>query len=287
VAISVMNWVWTHSRSRHGTRLVLLAIADCASGDGGDAWPSIAELKRKSALGERAVQTAIAELVTLGELRVDYNGGPRGCNRYRVIMGHTPAESAPPQNLRGSTGRKAKSRQARVQDPAESAPPQISQEPPQNLHPTPAESAPVTVLEPKANQPQKTSSSSVARATRIPDDFEVTSEMADWARREVPALIDAGHGKRETEKFRNYWQAKSGRDATKHDWVATWRNWLLKADDDLGRQPQQRQTRQQETDDQFARAMQRIAAREEAANDPQGNGIARPLHQVSLPRAAD
>lgn len=26
-------------------------------------------------------------------------------------------------------------------------------------------------------------------------------------------------------KFRNYWVAKSGKDATKVDWCATWQNW--------------------------------------------------------------
>jgi hypothetical protein len=59
VAIGVMNWVWTHSRSRHGARLVLLAIADCASGDGSNAWPSVAELKRKAGLGERADRKSV------------------------------------------------------------------------------------------------------------------------------------------------------------------------------------------------------------------------------------
>jgi len=29
------------------------------------------------------------------------------------------------------------------------------------------------------------------------------------------------------EKFRNYWLAKTGAQATKLDWPATWRNWLL------------------------------------------------------------
>ena len=50
------------------------------------------------------MQTALAELVKLGELDVDYNAGPKGCNRYRVIddSSHprricTPAESAPPR----------------------------------------------------------------------------------------------------------------------------------------------------------------------------------------------
>jgi hypothetical protein len=155
-----MTWVWNHSRSRHGARLVLLAIADCASGDGGNAWPSNAELQRKAGLGERAVQSAIKELAKLGELEVRYNDGPGGCNRYRVIMGDprnictpaesappqnlhprnicTPAESAPPQKMRGS----AKSAQVSTDTPAESAPPQYLHPPPQYLHPPPAISAP-------------------------------------------------------------------------------------------------------------------------------------------------
>ena len=236
-----MTWVWNCSRSRHGARLVLLAIADCASADGGNAWPSNAELRRKSGLGERAVQSAVAELVSLGELEVAWNKGPKGCNSYRVIMDDprnicTPAESAPPQKMRGSGKRGKSSSQVSAEDPAESAPPQILRPPPQILRGPPAESAPVTVLEPKANRQQKkTSSSSAARATRIPDDFAVTADMVAWARENVPSLVAAGLGTRETEKFRNYWRAKAGRDATKHDWVATWRNWLLKAEDDLAR----------------------------------------------------
>jgi hypothetical protein len=31
----------------------------------------------------------------------------------------------------------------------------------------------------------------------------------------------------ETEKFRNYWTAKSGVSAIKRDWSATWRNWII------------------------------------------------------------
>ncbi len=33
----------------------------------------------------------------------------------------------------------------------------------------------------------------------------------------------------ETEKFRNYWTAKTGTGAVKRDWAATWRNWILNA----------------------------------------------------------
>lgn len=73
---------------------------------------------------------------------------------------------------------------------------------------------------------KKTSSSSPRkRGTRIPDDFAVTPDMVAWAKQRVPNV----DGRTETEKFINYWQAKSGRDATKRDWVATWRNWMLTA----------------------------------------------------------
>ncbi len=33
----------------------------------------------------------------------------------------------------------------------------------------------------------------------------------------------------EAEKFKNFWIAKAGAGATKRDWEATWRNWILNA----------------------------------------------------------
>lgn len=72
--------------------------------------------------------------------------------------------------------------------------------------------------EAKASVPRK-------RGKRIPDDFAITEEMRDWGRTNCPTV----DGQTETVKFINYWQAKAGRDATKVDWVATWRNWMLNA----------------------------------------------------------
>jgi hypothetical protein len=68
------------------------------------------------------------------------------------------------------------------------------------------------------------------RATRIAEDFQVTPEMKLWASTKAPnADLHL-----ETEKFINFWVAKSGKDATKLDWAATWRNWMLNA---RGNQP--------------------------------------------------
>lgn len=144
MSIRVMTWVWDHSRSKKTDRLVLLAIADCCSDDGRNAYPSMAELVRKTGLSERGVQNATTRLTALKELKVYRNAGPGGCNRYRVIT--TPAESAPPADPAPP---------ARGAPPAESAPAESAPHPrsscgtpPQRVHPTPAARAPGTVLEP-------------------------------------------------------------------------------------------------------------------------------------------
>jgi hypothetical protein len=63
------------------------------------------------------------------------------------------------------------------------------------------------------------------RGCRLPDDFAVTDQMRAWAREKRPMVnLDF-----ETEKFVNYWRAESGRHATKLDWVAAWRKWILSA----------------------------------------------------------
>ncbi|WP_375640991.1 MULTISPECIES: hypothetical protein [unclassified Bartonella] len=39
--------------------------------------------------------------------------------------------------------------------------------------------------------------------------------------------------KAEMAKFRDYWKARTGKDARKTDWKATWRNWVQKVIEDL------------------------------------------------------
>lgn len=60
------------------------------------------------------------------------------------------------------------------------------------------------------------------RGHRLPDDWQPTPELLAWAATQFPT-IDAGM---ETDKFRDHWHAKTGRDATKLDWALTWKNWI-------------------------------------------------------------
>ena len=61
------------------------------------------------------------------------------------------------------------------------------------------------------------------RAMRLPEQFEPDRDFA--------ARLGFGEAAvaLELEKFRDYWTAKSGRDAAKLDWLATWRNWMRNA----------------------------------------------------------
>jgi hypothetical protein len=76
--------------------------------------------------------------------------------------------------------------------------------------------------------------------TRLPDDFEAQirarPDLADWFRENCPHV----DGKRETERFRDHWVGKPGKDGRKLDWIATWRNWMRTAEDRMG--PRQRQS---------------------------------------------
>lgn len=226
MSVRVMTWVFEQSRSKKNARLVLLAIADCANDEGRQAYPSMAKLCQKTGLSERAVTGLVADLERLGELEVKRNAGPKGCNLYRVVM--TPAGSAPPQDLHPAGSAGVKKPQVKADDPAESAPP-ADPAPPQKTTADPAESAPGTVREPsKTSSSKKSSTTTRTRGkTKIPDDFQVTAEMIAWARQHTPLV-----GRAETDTFKDHFR---GSGVTKADWVATWRNWMRRAQGDAER----------------------------------------------------
>jgi uncharacterized protein YdaU (DUF1376 family) len=65
--------------------------------------------------------------------------------------------------------------------------------------------------------------SSKKRGCRLPADFEPDMAFAT-AQGLTPAQAQT-----ETEKFRDYWNGKSGSGAVKLDWMGTWRNWVRQA----------------------------------------------------------
>lgn len=82
-----MTKVWDRSAAKGSSLLVLLAIADFASDDGGSAFPSIPTLARKVRMSDRQVQRIVAGLVQLGELAVVPGPSPTSSNSYQVVIG--------------------------------------------------------------------------------------------------------------------------------------------------------------------------------------------------------
>ncbi len=82
---------------------------------------------------------------------------------------------------------------------------------------------PLTKEEAKASSPK--------RGSRLSPDFVLPVEWREWA---VSEGLDVSQAEAESLKFRDYWIAKSGREAAKLDWFATWRNWVRLA---LSRSP--------------------------------------------------
>lgn len=81
------------------------------------------------------------------------------------------------------------------------------------------------VLEIGQNTSVAVAPANTKNATRLPEQWALPKDWANWA-------LGKGLSKEtvllEAEKFHNCWIAKSGKDALKANWRATWRNWILR-----------------------------------------------------------
>ena len=146
MSIRLMASAWQMRGINPGAKLVLLALCDNAS-DEGACFPSVRTIAEKCCMAERTVQGHIAAFEAAGLLkRIERPGRSTVYTLYpRRIC--TTAESAPPQNL----------------------------------HPTPAVSAPITIKEPSCepsrNQERATRKRSASPAAPSDVDPQVWS---DW-----------------------------------------------------------------------------------------------------------
>jgi uncharacterized protein YdaU (DUF1376 family) len=78
----------------------------------------------------------------------------------------------------------------------------------------------------KTSQSQSQNLSSLrsesARGSRLPADWKLPEEWAEWCRTSRPDLDPD----KVAAKFADYWHGVAGKAAVKRDWLATWRNWV-------------------------------------------------------------
>lgn len=92
----VTGWVLKHSDVKGAARMVLIVLADHASSDGTNAWPSVDTVQHEARLGARStVQRALRDLEELGSIRKAGTAG-RGQTNWTVLMDEGPHHAAPP-----------------------------------------------------------------------------------------------------------------------------------------------------------------------------------------------
>lgn len=76
---------------------------------------------------------------------------------------------------------------------------------------------------PLASPPKKPTKKE-KKGTRLPEDWQPSENLLQWVYKTAPKLDLA----KEVEVFKNYWLAKSGKDAVKIDWERTFQNWIYR-----------------------------------------------------------
>lgn len=144
----LMSACWPLQGMSPAQKAVLISLADQANDDG-YCWPSVGTIAKRTCLSERAVQGAIKWLVSAGLLSADERKGTSSV--YQI----TPAAYAPPQEMR----------------PADAAPrgADAAPQPPQMLHPTPADAAPKPSMNRQLNRKEPKDTRADATGFVLPD----------------------------------------------------------------------------------------------------------------------
>ena len=134
-----------------GTELLMLVVLADYSDDNGNSYPGVASIARKCRMGPRNANYILKALQDSGELRVLKNEGPKGTNRYRIMLAllgvAKPLQSSAP--LKGSAPLQHSSPTPATQFPKPLQP--IADEPSLNRH-EPSDTCLITKL--KKRKPQ-------------------------------------------------------------------------------------------------------------------------------------
>lgn len=172
----------------------------------------VARLIRMRQAAEQ-VQTVLAEFFTLTEVgwchdRCDYE-----IERMRDKQAKAQASAAA-----SVIARRAKAEGANVSSERSAGA--------QRTHNKPSTEAelPTPTPTPTPKDPLEVESASPLRGSRLPKDWQLPEEWAEFVRQKRPDLdpVDIAN------KFADYWHGVPGAKGRKADWAATWRNWVRK-----------------------------------------------------------
>jgi hypothetical protein len=138
LSLDAQDWVWTHSKSKGTARLVLLAIADKASGADCSAYAGTTMLVQRTNAARSSVIVAVDKLLKSKELKmVKDRKGPKGETVYSLPLAIGHVRAKPEGGPVSGPLRKPDRSEIRTPGGAESGPPRS-----ENRTPTGPDSAP-------------------------------------------------------------------------------------------------------------------------------------------------
>jgi len=211
MSITVMSYVWEHSRRKGTDLLTLLAIADFVHDDGTGAYPSIATLAKKTRMTERNVQLVLRKLQDSKELRIDQGAGPKGCHLFTVVIARGEKMSGG-EKISGVKS-SVKGGEIQCQKGVKPASPNPLGDPSKDpLLPLPSEEVPHLHVVKHAHGPKTRLPSK-----RCPPDYRPAPSVYTWAAEKYPDIdVDT-----EWEAMRDHEYSRAH-----HDWDAVLRSWI-------------------------------------------------------------
>lgn len=170
---------------------------------GAACYPTISTLQTETGLARATLIDALKKLEAIGAISIRRDGGKK--SQYQVLEPgewfnfHTSSISIPVQfptktsSISDTTGSISEPHYKDKEEPLR-----------------------------RTNKKNNCGGAQRARATRLPEDWQLPSDWADWARKARPDLDPVVVG----EIFRDCWIAKPGKDGLKLNWRATWRNFV-------------------------------------------------------------
>jgi DNA-binding MarR family transcriptional regulator len=231
------TWAKKQRTGSPAAKSVLVALADYAGSEHGECWPSQATLARETELSERAVRKYLKKLEDDGFIKRKRRGTESGGRTSDLITLDMKDErhrrqDVPEGNRHDVPGGYRHHVPGGYRHHVPGAPAPRSGEP--SLEPSLPMSEDIGerarmpfALTPPGPPPE-------TRACRLPPDWQPNASDLAFARGEGLSQEEIS---READRFRDHWVAKSGKDATKRDWSATWRNWIRNRDRYGGQSP--------------------------------------------------
>lgn len=215
------DWAWEQPVKPASAKLVLLCLANCHNDGTGRCNPSVKYIGDATGLDKKTIPVALEILAEKGLISFDRRRGAPP--NYRVNFTRKREKSLPENGATFESkslpenGSSVYPKTGELEEGDEKPSlPEIGL----SVYPKTGNGVyPKTGNKPGKNQERTGKGAAVRRTgkTKVPENFEVTDRMREWAAEKAPGIdVDAA-----TEQWADYWRSTG---KLMSDWEATWRN---------------------------------------------------------------